>query len=210
MADDVQDKTETLFDLVKEITGLEPEEEESVEDYKGRVVRYFSDLDDDAYDAAVDGRDDLAVWVKNATTVYKANRGAGKPKPLPALVGLPGDTPAATKPARASRSRVKDKEAGEGGEDKSPFTRKELAATFEPAPENANVSKLLVKPLRAAGFRRQKERSEAGHIVYSAEDGREIHIGPGKTESKYLMGWRPKGETQHRYGGPALEEYLGA
>jgi hypothetical protein len=211
MADD-NDTMEkvSLYDQIVEVTGLEPEADEAPEDFKGRVVRHFSDLEDEEYDKALEDRDDLAIWVRDATSIYKANRSSRSKKALPVMTGLAGDVEP-EKPAR--RTRGEGKKTSEPKEHKErdpnkPFGKRELAATFDPAPDGANVSKFLVTPLRQHGYKKQADRNEAGHIVYKHEDGHEIHVGPGKMEKAYLMGWRPHGENKHRYGGETLDQYL--
>ena len=81
------------------------------------------------------------------------------------------------------------------------------ASTFAPPEPDAHVSKRLTGPLLKHGYKRQKERSPDGYFVYSRGD-EVIHVGSGKNERAYLMGWRLAGAEQHGYGGPDLEKYL--
>jgi hypothetical protein len=200
----------TLLDQVLEVTGLEREDGESAEDFKARIVRAMQDKfpnTEEGNEAFEDLDEDVQEWVNAATEVVKNNRGARNKKPLPELDGLAEDEakPKAKRAAKAAKEPKEKKERAPRG----PIVRKELAVTFDAAPEDAKVSKKIDAPLRAAGFKRQKDRSKAGHFVYSNEKtGAEIHVGPGKGENVYMMGWRPKGDKQHQYGGPALEKYL--
>lgn len=199
--------TETLLSKIEELTGLEREDDETAEAYKSRLVGYFADKypNTDEGNKAFDALDDdISDWVDAATAAVKDNRGARNKKRLPAISGLEED---AVEEKKTRSKSTKSSEAGEGGGTKV-GTRRELAATFEPAPAEASVSKFLTKPLNEHNFKKQKDRSEGGHIVYKHEDNREIHIGPGKGEKAYLMGWRAKGEKQHQYGGDSLAEHL--
>lgn len=201
------DTDETLLGKITELTDFDQEDGESAEDYKQRIVDYFKEEypnTKEGNDAFEELDDDVRGWVNEATTVVRDNRGARNKKRLPPIEGLAED---------------EEKKRGRAADGKKPKVRKEgagrafgakkdLAPTFEAPPNGAGVSKLLTRPLKAHGFKKQKELSKAGHIVYRNEAGQEIHVGRGKEENNYMMGWRPAGERQHRYGGPALEEYL--
>ena len=203
-------ETMTLFDQLVELTGLEPDGDETNDAFKVRMVRHFADAypNTDEGNAAFEALNkEITDWVDAATEVQRENRGARRQKPLPDLDGL--DVPV-DKPKRARAAKTE--KSGDGV--KAPTGRKfgsvaPLAATFEPAPEDAHVSKRLTGPLSKHGYKRQKERSPDGHIVYHREsDGHEVHVGQGKGEKSYMMGWRPAGAEQHGYGGDSLDEYL--
>lgn len=205
--------TESLLDEICGLTKLEREDNESAEDFKARIVRHFADTypNTDEGNAAFDALPaNVTDWVDSATEVLRKNRGARKKSRLPELEGLEEDAAesarvgrGAKKEPKEKKERVKKERAPGAGRAQTP-----LAATFAPAEECANVSKFIDKPLRAAGFKKQKERSDDGYIVFSKEGKADIHIGTGKTETAYLMGWRPVGVKEHQYGGETLQAYL--
>lgn len=213
MSDDANTDTETLLDALLGLTGLEREDDESAEDFKARIVRHFADTypNTDEGNAAFDALDSgVTEWVDAATEVHRANRGSRNKKRLPELQGLEEDE---DKPKRAGRAAKEPKEPKEKKEKKTRAEGagrkpRDLAATFEPAPEDAMVSKFLSKEFTANGYKKQKERSPAGHIVYINGDEHEIHVGPGKTEQAYMMGWKGQEQTNHSYGGEDLAKYL--
>ncbi len=118
MADEDDVKTDSLFDEAVDVTGLEPEKGEEPEDYKGRVVLYFADLSDEDFDEALRDHADLAVWVKEATEVYKKNRGSRSPKKLPAMAGLAGDDADPEKKSKRARGEKKERKPREKKEPK--------------------------------------------------------------------------------------------
>lgn len=201
---------ETLLSKMTEVTGLAREDDETAEAFKGRLVKHFADAypNTDEGNKAYDGLDDdVTDWVDAATDLARKNRSSRKVIRLPELAGLVEDAEEPKGSKRGSKSK-EPKAAKEPGASRAGVQRVSLAEKFVAAPDGAKTSKFLAKPLRAAGFSLKRERSAEGHMVYAKDGGDEIHVGPGKAESAYLMGWRIPGETQHRYGGVELEEYL--
>lgn len=212
------DVKESLLSRVLKICELERDEGETAEAFKLRIVRKFSDQfppteSEDDHDPFDDLDEDIRDWVDTTTAAVKRNKGARNPSRLPALEGLEED-PEPEKSVRKSSGKVKssDKSAATGkgeNEPKGTFgAKKELAETFEAAPVDAHVSNKLTPVLKDFGYKRSDTRSKAGHIVYKTDGGDEVHIGPGKGEARYLMGWCAPGQTKHSYGGDSLREYL--
>lgn len=127
---DTKEETSSLYEQVVEVTDLTPEEDESPEDFKGRVVRHFSDMEDADYDTALEGREDLAVWVKNATAVYKENRGSRSKSKLPKLEGLEGDDAASESAAKGKSKAKSDGKAKAAKEKAEPQGRDPEANRF--------------------------------------------------------------------------------
>lgn len=199
-----------LLEQIEKILEIEREEGETAEAYKERIARAFTSKypntpeGNAAYDELAAGVTD---WVDAASEAVRKNKSARKKARLPELEGLEEDPKDEKTSSRGSRNKSGDDNtsgSGRGGGQK-----RELAATFEPAPEGALVSKFLTKVFKEHNFTKQKDRSEAGHIVYKQKDtDKEIHVGPGKTEQAYLMGWRAPGQEKHSYGADSLEKYL--
>lgn len=86
------DEGQTLYAEISDFVGFEKAEHESPEDYKGRLVLEFSDMNewpDDRYDRLPQH---VKHWIYDATTEYKANRSRKRARPLPPLSGLDGPT----------------------------------------------------------------------------------------------------------------------
>lgn len=196
---------ETLLEQIEELTDLEREDGETAEAYKERIARHFTATypntpeGNAAYDK-IDG--DITDWVDATSEAVRKNKSARKKSRLPELEGLEED------PAETKSTKRTGKAKGDGEKTgRKVGEKRELAATFEAAPEDAMVSKFLTKVLREHGYSKSKERSKAGHIVYKNGD-EEIHVGPGKTEQAYMMGWRAPGQDKHSYGAASLADYL--
>jgi len=92
MARTLDDGSRTLYGEISDHVGFEKAEDESVEDYKGRLVLEFSNMNewpDDRYDRLPQH---IKHWIYDATIEYKANRKRKNPRMLPPLSGL--DSPA--------------------------------------------------------------------------------------------------------------------
>lgn len=112
-------KTDTLYDKLVEVTGIGQDDNETAEDYKGRLVKHFADTypNTEEGNAAFEKLDDeVTDWVNEATEIAAANRGARTKKRLPEIDGLDED-PVEEKPKRgraaAADKAPKDKKAKE-------------------------------------------------------------------------------------------------
>lgn len=95
----------TLYYKIVEIVEFEPEEGESVEEFKARVVRHMDDvLKDDADDVEFHKYPvDVQKWLALAGEVMVKNRGARKKAPLPAMEGLDDTDEEEDKPKKRGR-----------------------------------------------------------------------------------------------------------
>lgn len=117
----------TLYSKVAELYGtpFDPDGEDSAEEWKENAVRFFNDMEDDAFEALPE---DVAAWVNEAAEVVKKNRGARRQKPLPALDGL--DEGDAEKPAKKARKAKAEKAPKAPKEPKEPIGRDPTASRY--------------------------------------------------------------------------------
>jgi hypothetical protein len=111
------DEEQTLYEQIVAITDMEfDSDDESHEEYKDRLVKWFSDQEDEVYDNAPEA---VQEWIDEATKIAKANRGAKRKKPLPVMDGLEGDEAAESEPEEKPKvSRGAKKAAKEPKEPK--------------------------------------------------------------------------------------------
>jgi len=128
---ETEDKNNSLYNMIVEETDLEHEDDETVEDYKERLVTHFNDMDDDAFAALPN---EVSDWADAAIKATKANRGARNKKPLPAIDGLEEPAPAEEPAAKRGRGRPKKDASAADGAEKSKRTPPKRA-------ENAGPSK---------------------------------------------------------------------
>lgn len=125
MTDDVEDTEATLYDAIVEHTELEREDDETVEEFKDRLVQHFNDVDDDTFAAFPE---QVRDWADDAIKVTKANRGARNKKALPVIDGL--EEPVVEKPAKkekAAKAPKKEKAAAGDKPKRAPPKRSENA-----------------------------------------------------------------------------------
>ncbi len=118
------------------------EEDETAEDYKDRIVRYFADKypNTDEGNAAFDKLDgDVTDWVDSATEIKRNNRGSRNKKRLPELDGLEEDE---EKSKRAGRGEKKERAAKEP---KAPKEKKEREGRDPEANRYHKIANVLAK-----------------------------------------------------------------
>jgi hypothetical protein len=110
---DTAETTETLYDVLVRLTKTPREPDQPLDNYKMGLVKYFEDSypsDEDFGELPGEVQD----WVNATATVAKKNRGATRPKPLPAIDGLEeekeapkkrGRKPSADKVAKVAKVR---------------------------------------------------------------------------------------------------------
>lgn len=167
MSEDNTD-TATLYDQIVELLKLEPEDEESSDDYKARVVRHAGDMEDDDFEKLPD---DVKEWLNAATEVVKKNRGARKKAALPALDGLEDDE-VEEKPKKGRKAKA-EKKAKEPKEPKEKTERDPEANRFfkigELMVDNPTMS---LEDLNAKASKLDREYSERSiSRVYEAFRG---------------------------------------
>lgn len=171
---DADEKAETLYDKLVEQTGLEQEDDESAEDFKARLVKYFADTfpNTEEGNAKFDELDDeISDWVNSATEVASANRGARNKKRLPQIAGLEEDA-AEEKPKRGRAGAEKGKSAGKA--------KKEKAEPAGRGPEDNRffkVGSFLAKKPDMTADALVKETAKLG---YSEKSVRRVHYLFGK------------------------------
>jgi hypothetical protein len=129
--DEVEVEEASLYERLCEALDTKIEEDESVDEFKIRVVKDFSDMEvwtDERYEVL---DKDVQDWVYDATTIHKGNITKKRKKSLPLLSGLDPEK-TAKKRGRASLTDEPKRKTRTRGNDCLTRTMKELVASKKP------------------------------------------------------------------------------